>query len=360
MYRVALHELLGLEKHEVDQKPRIAFDDNKIRYVVEVLQGISFLSNKADVLGDFFEKFVRDELKQTKGQYLTHHNIVDFIIYGLGLDDLAIRLVNREHRLPTVIDPSCGSGTFLIRTMVAIDEAYRTRRGEFEKTRSVEEFAERAFQRLRKNAWAQEFLYGIEINPDLAMAAKINMVGHGDGSAHIEAQDGLVAFAHYHDKLAIARSADGYAYPVNGEFDVVMSNPPFSVQVDRDTARELPELYSQGAQVVASLAGKKSEEKTVETEVLFIERWYQLLKPKGRLGVVLPESVFDTTANRDIRMFLYRYFQVKAVVSLPHLAFAPYTLTKTSILFAQKKTEAEVRAWDIDTREYESRYDGLR
>ena len=82
------------------------------------------------------------------------------------------------------------------------------------------------------------------------------------------------------------------------------------------------------------------------SENLFIERWYQLLRENGRVAAVLPESVFDTTENKYIRLFLYKYFKIKAVVSLPQLAFEPYTSTKTSILFAQKKTKEEIAAWN--------------
>jgi len=82
------------------------------------------------------------------------------------------------------------------------------------------------------------------------------------------------------------------------------------------------------------------------SENLFIERWYQLLKPNGRFGVVLPESVFDTTENKYIRLFIYKYFKVKAVVSLPQATFEPYTSTKTSLLFAQKKTADEIEQWN--------------
>lgn len=82
------------------------------------------------------------------------------------------------------------------------------------------------------------------------------------------------------------------------------------------------------------------------SENLFIERYYQLLRENGRLGVVLPESVFDTTENKYIRLFIYKYFKVKAVVSLPQVAFEPFTSTKTSLLFAQKKTQKEIERWD--------------
>ena len=92
------------------------------------------------------------------------------------------------------------------------------------------------------------------------------------------------------------------------------------------------------------------------SENLFVERWYQLLRENGRLAAVLPESVFDTTENKYIRLFLYKYFTIKAVISLPQISFEPYTSTKTSILFAQKKTAAEVKAWndawDSASKEY--------
>ena len=189
------------------------------------------------------------------------------------------------------------------------------------------------------------------------MASKVNMVGHGDGSAHIEPQDGLVDFTNYHDKLKIKTQSKIYPFPVNEQFDVVVSNPPFSVTVDRDTAKQFPKLYLRGEKIAKSLKGNK--EKEIDTENLFIERWYQLLREGGRMGVVLPESVFDTTSNRDIRLFLYKYFWIKAVVSLPHLAFAPYTQTKTSLLFAQKKTEKEVREWENLWKKYEDEYKEL-
>ena len=56
------------------------------------------------------------------------------------------------------------------------------------------------------------------------------------------------------------------------------------------------------------------------------------------MGIVLPESVYDTTENKYIRLFLFKYFKVKAVVSLPQITFEPFTSTKTSLLFAQKTT----------------------
>ena len=355
----ALRRLLNYKDEELDKVKDIIFDAPKVKYVVEVSQDISFLQNKYDVLGDFFEKIVCQELKQTKGQYLTHQNIVDFILYALKLDEFTLDLINNETRLPYIIDPACGSGTFLIHAMKLIDKVKEEaeKGGKIKKDYATQEFLDKNFQRLRKNAWADEYIYGVEINSDLAMASKVNMVGHGDGSAHIEPQDGLIDFTNYHDKLKIKTNNKTYHFPVNEQFDVVVSNPPFSVTVDRDTAKQFPKLYLRGEKIANTL--KNNKELEVDTENLFIERWYQLLREGGRMGVVLPESVFDTTNNRDIRLFLYKYFWIKAVVSLPHLAFAPYTQTKTSLLFSQKKTSKEVEEWNKLWAKYEGEFKEL-
>lgn len=356
LYKTALKEYLGYSEEDLEKIKDIVFDPPKVKYVVELLQNISFTISKYDIIGDFFEKIVRSEFKQTKGQYLTHQNIVNFIIRAIELENLSIDLINEEKRLPFIIDPACGSGTFLIESLKLITSNVLAQHDKFKKSESVKNFLRSNFPEYQKNIWAKEFIYGIEINGDLAMATKVNMVGHGDGSGNIEAKDALIDFEDFTKaRLQVKKSTEVYPKPINEQFDVVISNPPFSITVDRDTAKKFPEIFIWGEKIAEQI--KKSKKKMeVSTENLFIERWYQLLKPRGRLGVVLPESVFDTTANRYIRLFLYKYFWIKAVVSLPHLAFAPYTMTKTSLLFAQKKTPQEVKEWNKLWNKYFDEY----
>jgi len=350
---------LGISKSELSKIPDIVFDAPKVRYVVETLQDICFTTNRYDVIGDFFEGIVRGEFKQTKGQYLTHTNIVDFIIRALELENLSLNLVNMETRLPFIMDPACGSGTFLIESMKCITEFILSHKDKIKKSDAIKEFIRHNFPEYRQNFWAREYVYGIEIMRDLATATKVNMVGHGDGSANIEALDALLDFEKYTKaRLQIKKQNEIYEKPMNEQFDVITSNPPFRITVDRDTAKSFPGCFLQGEKIAKSLKREKGE-KEIDIENLFIERWYQLLRPKGRLGVVLPESVFDTTSNRDIRLFLYKYFWIKAVVSMPYLAFAPYTMTKTSLLFAQKKTEDEVKEWDRMWEKYSEEYKDL-
>jgi len=360
LYKKALKEYLGYTDEELKKIKDIVFDAPKVKYVVEVLQNISFTVNKYDIIGDFFEKIVRGEFKQTKGQYLTHTNIVNFIIRALEIEKLSLHTINEQKKLPYIIDPACGSGTFLIEAMKLITAYILSNEDKIKQSESVKDFVYHNFPKYQKNIWAKEFTYGIEINGDLTTATKVNMVAHGDGHANIEAKDGLLNFEDYTKaRLQVKKNNSLYSKPVNKQFDVVISNPPFSITVDRDTAKKFPDVFMWGEKIAERLK-KQKKKMEISTENLFIERWYQLLKPNGRLGVVLPESLFDTTANRYIRLFLYKYFWIKAVVSLPYLAFAPYTMTKTSLLFAEKKTPEEVKEWDNLWGKYAEEYNKLK
>lgn len=245
-----------------------------------------------------------------------------------------------------MIDPSAGSGTFLIEYMKFITEnmKYRNRgstgyNAQLGTARAVQDkLAEWFGIDHRENRWAYTFIYGSEINFNLGTATKVNMILHGDGSTNIFVKDGLLPFTYYEKSSSHNVLHDSHRDPlyqdreVNERFDLILTNPPFSVELDNDTKKSVKRNFMFGER-------KNSEN-------LFVERWYQLLRENGRLAAVLPESVFDTTENKYIRLFLYKYFKIKAVVSLPQLAFEPYTSTKTSILFAQKKTKAEVEAWN--------------
>jgi type I restriction enzyme M protein len=334
------------------------FKQEKVAYVMERLEGISIIENKFedDVLGVFFEAIVRTGFKQEKGQFFTHSNIVRFILYALRLDKWVIELINSASpRLPYIIDPACGSGTFLIEAMKLITfSVLHSNNAKLKKTGNVKDYVQEWFQPNSENKnihnrWAREFVYGIDDNDDLAMATKVNMILHGDGNANIEKADGLADFEKYHRDRTQVKRADAnhpYKWPRNEQFDCIISNPPFSLKEDPRT--------------LANYATRFAYAEKKNSENLFIERWYQCLKEGGRMGVVLPDSVFDTNENLYIRTFLYRFFHIKAVISLPQISFQPYTPTKTSLLFAVKKTKKEVEKWDTAWRKAANEYGKIR
>lgn len=296
LYRRALKQRLNINDENKLKKSFVVdenkFSLNKLKYTVSEIERFSFVDGKnsftgKDILGDFFEGIIREGFKQTKGQFFTHINIVKFMLWGLQIDKLAIDRINNDLEIPYMIDPSAGSGTFLIEYMKFITENIKRRFfDELDKSRDVEDKFAQWFQPdHRENKWAKDFIYGIE-------------------------------------------------------------NPPFSVTLDNDTKNNLKDGF---------LFGDKKN-----SENLFIERWYQLLKNNGRFAAVLPESVFDTTENKYIRIFIYKYFKIKAVISLPQLTFEPFTSTKTSILFAQKKTKEELEQWNEVWKKYSDEWNKLK
>lgn len=329
---------------------------------MQELEKYSFVNGKSsfdgkDILGDFFEGIIREGFKQNKGQFFTHLNIVRFLLWGLQLDRLAIEKVNKEQELPYLIDPSAGSGTFLIEYMKFITKNLKHRYKEkLDSSRNVQSFVENNFYPdSSENMWAEKYIYGGEINPNLGTSIKVNMILHGDGSANIfvgsDKGDGLSSFSKYtklsgENILNRVVTSNLYSKETNEQFDIIITNPPFSIDLDTDTQKSVKNEFVFGS--------KKNSEN------LFVERWYQLLKPKGRCGVVLPESVFDTTENKYIRLFIYKYFKVKAVVSLPQLTFEPFTSTKTSLLFAQKKTAQEIERWNNLWSKYSNEWSLLK
>jgi len=363
LYRRALKQKLNIT-NEAKLKKSYVIDENKLslpklKYTVAELERFSFVDGKnsfdgKDILGDFFEGIIREGFKQTKGQFFTHIHIVKFLIWGLQLDKLAIERVNNDLEIPYLIDPAAGSGTFLIEYMKFITKNLKYKfKDKLATKRAVEDkFNEWFMPNHRENKWAREYIYGIEMNFNLGTATKVNMILHGDGSTNVFVKDGLLPFNFYDKETApnfLKQYEEDKLYfdrDVNAQFDTIITNPPFSVELDNETKKHLSSGF---------LFGNKKN-----SENLFVERWYQLLKPNGRLGAVLPESVFDTTENKYIRLFIYKYFKVKAVVSLPQLTFEPFTSTKTSLLFAQKRTKLEIQEWDKLWSKYSNEWSNLK
>ncbi|HMI80837.1 MAG TPA: N-6 DNA methylase, partial [Solirubrobacterales bacterium] len=364
LYTEAEREYLALEKdvHVESGKRRPkkadAFDTSrisaeKLAYVVGRLEGISLTENvhPGDLLGEFFEQIVATDFTQTKGQFFTPMKIVRFVLELCGaVEEARTALLadgdgDGRPRLPYVIDPSCGAGGFLIEYLRQVNGALGAGEACEGRERRLRDLHELWFGG-SGSRWAETFLFGIENNYDLGLAAKINMVLHGAGATNTLIASGLAPFEHYASEdggvlARVERSAgpSAYAGPRNEQFDLVVSNPPFSIKLSSDernvaaaTFWELPVGVS---------------------EALFVERWYQLLRPGGRFCCIVPESLLDTGQNQRIRLFLLAHFRIRAVVSLPYDAFRPFTSTKTAIVFAEKRGAAETEAWRAALEEVE-------
>ena len=147
----------------------------------------------------------RDGFKQNKGRFFTPTNIVNFLLYALQLDNLAIDKLNKDKELPLIIDPSAGSGTYLVEAMKLITKEVKYKQNHRVRTsKDVKWRFEALFMPdYAENKWAKEYLYGSEINFDLGTASKVNMILHGDGSTNIFVKDGLLPFRFYVKETAL-------------------------------------------------------------------------------------------------------------------------------------------------------------
>ena len=148
------------------------------------------------------------------------------------------------------------------------------------------------------------------------------MIIHDDGHSNVISNDALVGF----DTLRNQHSSFE-----KEKFDVILTNPPFGADIK---LAELPYLenYELGK-------GKTSR----KTEILFLERCFDFLKwETGKLAIILPDGILTNSSLQDVRDYIERHFQIRAVVSLPQLAFSHYGAgVKTSILFLRKFSEQE-------------------
>ncbi len=355
LYKKAFREYLSKDKDiELFKIKGIDFKEfspSLVSKCVELFGGLSFNKNRyknVDILGEFYEMVIRDTFKQSTGLFLTHPNIVLFILSALDVEEVVTDRLkypaeNHRYRMPLVIDPSCGTGTFLVNYMnyiqKYIEENHKKISGGDD---DIKDFIERNVLDKYAYKWVLDYVYGIDIEPVLATACQINLILHGDGSTNIYNASGLDSFKEYSNASIrgatnilssdIKKPTTYYDKNTLGKFDFIVSNPPFNVKTS------VPE------EDFSMPKGK--------SEAFFLERWYQLLCPSGRIGVVLPESFFSVEDDIEGRYFLYKHFNVKAIVALPIHTFSPHTMTNTSLLFASKKTIEEEKKFDSLWKKY--------
>lgn len=305
---------------------RIHLENRVLAYVVGELQRFSLLQTKADVKGAAYEQLVGANLRGDRGEFFTPRNVCDMaakMVFATYPEDRWTRL--------RVLDPACGTGGFLVAVMNAWREHIFA--AESSKWRDEGRAAERTVERLK--SVAERCLFGVDFNPVLVRAAQMNLVMHGDGSTNVFHANSLLPPGEWPD----VRPND-VAHNIRlNSFDIILTNPPFGSKIPIDDPHILDQFdlarFETGSGVARS---------SMPPEQLFIERNLQLLKPGGRLAIVLPDSILSNPGLAFIRRWILGIARVVASVDLPQVTFEPYTGTQTSVLLLQKKTLAEMRA----------------
>ena len=316
----------------------INLNPRSLAYIVGELQRYSFLDTHIDVKGKAYEELVGANLRGDRGEFFTPRNV----------QRMAIEMLDLKHE-EKIIDPSCGTGGFLVIAMNRVIDELRKEFGDDKGT----VYQEALNDRIREIA--QQSFFGFDINPDLVKATKMNMVMNNDGSGNILRQDSLL-HPHQWDssfkkELGIAlgskeepilfRSPEDLA-----QFDVIATNPPFGSKLPVKDAETL-EQFSLG-----HVWDKDDEGNWVKTdnlassappEILFIERCYQLLKPGGRMAIVLPDAILGAPGLGYVRQWILETCRLIASIDLHPDTFQPRNGTQTSVLLLQRKTEKELQ-----------------
>jgi type I restriction enzyme M protein len=340
-----LNTLFEKTKEEYEED-KIFDDDEEIRLkpatgreIVKLLERYNLSDTSEDIKGIAFERFLGRTFRGEIGQFFTPRTIVEFMI----------RMMEPKED-DVICDPASGSGGFLIRFFEIVreqiladaDAQYLAFKVQLDKKQLSEakkaealsaKFAEiqATLDQHKRDSrlWrlANRCIYGTDANDRMARTSKMNMIMHGDGHGGVHHHDGFI-------------NVNGI---FEGRFDIILTNPPFGANVEpsdiihetdvatgRETAKryieDYGELYTDAIARVRAAVGKpiaslfelpKGEKSKIKTEILFLERCLGLLKPGGRLGIVLPEGIFNNPSLTYVREFCENRAFIRAVVSLP-------------------------------------------
>ncbi len=295
-----------------------------LAYIVSQLQMYSLLESDIDVKGRAYEEIVGSNLRGDRGEFFTPRNICQMAVHMLdpGERDL-------------ILDPACGTGGFLIAAMNYVIEKIRT--AEIEKWGNVER-AETAI-RERVQRYAKALILGIDLNPNLVKASKMNMVMNNDGTGGLFQGNSL--------KPPITWDDDLRAKKLLGGVDLLFTNPPFGSKIPIDEPSILEEYdlghiwnyRSKTDKWVKTDAIQKSQ----PPEILFIERCVKFLKPgTGRAAIVLLDGILGSPGLGYVREWILRNTKVLASIDLHPDTFQPHVSVQTSVLILRRKPEDEV------------------
>ncbi|OWP82160.1 restriction endonuclease subunit S [Flavobacterium covae] len=324
-----------------------SFYDNAVvvKEIVELLQGYKLrYTKKQQYLSDFFELLLTTGLKQESGQFFTPVPVAQFVIKSLPIDNIIKQKLQNGEKgeyLPYIIDYAAGSGHFLTETMHEVQRIIDN--NEFPEVKAeVKRFIKQAKE--FHFDWAFDYVYGIEKDYRLVKVGKVGCYLHGDGLANVIHSDGLANFKHkdYKGKLELI---DKNFEQENKQFDIIVSNPPYSVAAFKNAARR---FYKEGDFELYD----KLTDNSSEIECLFIERTKQLLKDGGVAGIILPSSILSNTGiYSKSREIILQYFDIVGITELGSNTFMA-TGTNTVTLFLRRRNNYESKNLKIAVNKF--------
>lgn len=312
-----------------DPGEEIKLTGDALRLCVARLEPHSLTQTDLEVIDAAFEYLINPEQKGQKGQYFTPRPVVK----------MAVRIINPKDG-ELVIDPACGSCGFLIHTIKHVQSKY-------------------GWEDDKIYRYANESLFAIDFDERLKKVAKTMMIIAGDGKANVYSVNSL-DIRDWQNSEIVNSIGEFNKDSEHGQFDIVLTNPPFAGKITGKTQLSAYTLYDmalrgelgasddQGDEI-ESQNTKRRQVSGMNRDILFLERCLKLLKPGGRMGIVLPQGNFNNVSLQGLRDWLITKGRILAVVSLHENTFKKFTNTKTSVLFLQK--------WDEKVNPYRDEYE---
>lgn len=319
------------------ENEKINIRENSFEKILEKLEIYNLSDTSDDVKGIAFEEFLGKTFRGELGQFFTPRTIVDFMTEILD---------PQEGEL--ICDPTCGSGGFLIKSFEYIREKIEQNiKSEKEQLRKnkvddnvialLNKELDHLIEGSRMSVLSSNCIFGTDANPRMARVSKMNMIMHGDGHGGVHHHDGLL-------------NVNGI---IDERFDVILTNPPFGQRVDKElqiTDQEIRDAKTFGEKYYKNSEGKNKKvlkifdtgSMSALTEVLFMERCLRLLKKGGRMGIVLPEGVLNTSSLQKVREYFESRAKIILIISIPQDVFiAAGATVKPSLLFLKRFTNEE-------------------
>ncbi len=338
----------------------IELNDRVLAFAVGELSRYNLLETDVDVKGAAYEEITSSMLKRQRGQFFTPTNVIRLMVQMMDPGDGDL---TNPAQWPKILDPACGSGRFLT---YALDHVRRKLADQLYPSEHpllrVHRLEGDADYATLVRQFAESCLYGIDFDPDLKRAARMNMILNNDGHGNILSFNSLEYPLMLGRKHAVElrqefehRSRGEWPDPVRarlegdlGTFDFIFTNPPFGAKIPLDDPHILDQ-FDLGHRWSRDREGRFAREgalqRSVAPEVLFVERCVQWAKPgTGKIAIVLPDGILGNPDAEYIRYWILTRCQVLASVDLPVEAFLPQVGVQASLLFLRRKSQAEMDA----------------
>lgn len=257
----------------------------------------SVQDDDSDSFGDLYEVFASEITKGAGGQFFTPISAVKFLVDAMDLKPNE-----------TILDPACGAGGFLA------------------------ESAKNLISKGVDRTLVAKSLIGLDKDEYLSHLALARLGIITGGRSNIQSADSLAL------KNLVGDDVDLNAI----QADVVLANPPFGAKIvaaSPETLRKF-KLGFKHKKGDAGWTRSSDLQSNASPQVLFVERIFTLVKPGGRIGIVLPESLVSSKSHGYVVQFIKDNFILKAVIGMPESLFKltgkTGTHTKTVLLIAEK------------------------